>query len=183
MNIFPKKPIDVKKIRTIEEKILDRHIISGEYEITYEDQGRERHHYHIDIKGSLKEEATILSSYQTPRGSYQSLIYYQLLKETDKMRQIRVKGTTILPDGETKQFDKEVTMPKTTACDACKILFNVTCAIGCDVGIALICVLAGITTIVGGLACWAVASAICYFIGEYGCDVDAQDACERLGYC
>lgn len=183
MKIFPKKPKDVIKIRDVEEKTPEMHTLSGEYEITYEDEEKEIHRYHLEVKGSLKEEATILSTYQTPRGPYQSLIFYQVLNETDKIRQIRIKGTTIFPDGDIKQFDKEVTMPKTTACDACKILFNLACAIGCGVGIAALCVLAGITTIVGGLACAAVAAAICYFISEYGCNAGAQYACEQLGYC
>jgi halocin C8-like bacteriocin domain-containing protein len=112
-----------------------------------------------------------------------SLIFYQVLKETEKMRQIHIKGTTILPDGDIKQFDTEVTIPKTTACDACQILFDLACVIGCGVGITVLCVLAGITTIVGGILCAAVAGAICYFIGEFGCDPGAQYACEQLGYC
>lgn len=183
MKIFSNKPKEIKKIRAAEEKISDWHSVSEDYEITYENGEKETHYSHLGIKGSLKEKATIMSSYQTPRGPYQSLIFYQVLNETEKMRQIHVKGTTILPDGDIKQFDKELTVPKTTACDACKILFELACAVGCGVGIAALCVLAGITTIVGGILCAAVAGAVCYFISEFGCDPGSQYACEQLGYC
>ncbi|AIG98577.1 Firmicute eSAT-6 protein secretion system EssA [Archaeoglobus fulgidus DSM 8774] len=69
------------------------------------------------------------------------------------------------------------------ACGACKVLFEVACAVGCGVGMATLCILAGLTTGVGGIACAAIAAAVCWAIGEYGCDSGAGYVCTQIGYC
>ena len=69
------------------------------------------------------------------------------------------------------------------ACDACKDLYGVCCAVGCGLDVALLCILAGVTTIVGGLACTVVAAVVCYFIGVYGCAPEAAEFCDWIGYC
>ncbi|MEM3896870.1 MAG: halocin C8-like domain-containing protein, partial [Archaeoglobaceae archaeon] len=51
------------------------------------------------------------------------------------------------------------------------------------VGIAVLCVLAGVTTVIGGIACAAIASAVCWVIGEYGCNPGANQLCIYAGYC
>jgi halocin C8-like bacteriocin domain-containing protein len=183
MQIMRKKPKEVKIKKSIEETTPEGRTIQGDYEITFEDKQKEIQHFSVEIQGSLQKEATILSTYRTVDGSFQSLIRYTVLEDTKKFKRIHVKGATIHPDGTVKEFDSELELPKTTVCDACKILFNVACAVGCGVGIAVLCVLAGITTIIGGIACAAVAAAVCWFISEYGCSPGAAYACAQLGYC
>jgi len=183
MKIITKKPKEVKIVKSTEEVTPDVKTIQGDYEITFEDKEKEVQHFFVEIRGSLQNEATILSTYRTNDGPFQSLIRYTVIEDEKKFRKVHLKGATIHPDGSVKEFDSELQLSKTTVCDACKILFNVACAVGCGVGIAALCVLAGITTIVGGLACAAVAAAVCWFISEYGCDVGADYACKQLGYC
>jgi halocin C8-like bacteriocin domain-containing protein len=183
MKIMKKKPKEVKIIKSLEETTPEGKTIQGDYEITFEDKQKEMQHFSVEIQGSLQKEATILSTYRTVDGPFQSLMRYTVLEDTKKFKRIHVKGATIHPDGTVKEFDSELELPKTTVCDACKILFNVACAVGCGVGIAVLCVLAGITTIVGGIACAAVAAAVCWFISEYGCSPGADYACAQLGYC
>ncbi len=170
-------------MKTIEETTPGGRTILGDYEITFEDKQKEMQHCSVEIQGSLQKEATILSTYRTADGPFQSLIRYTLLEDTKKSRRIHVKGATIHPDGAVKEFDAELELPKTTVCDACKVLFNVACAVGCGVGMATLCVLAGVTTVVGGIFCAGIAAAVCWFIGEFGCSAGADYACAQLGYC
>jgi halocin C8-like bacteriocin domain-containing protein len=172
MKIMKKKPKEVKIIKSLEETTPEGKTIQGDYEITFEDKQKEMQHFSVEIQGSLQKEATILSTYRTVDGPFQSLMRYTVLEDTKKFKRIHVKGATIHPDGTVKEFDSELELPKTTVCD-----------VGCGVGIAVLCVLAGITTIVGGIACAAVAAAVCWFISEYGCSPGADYACAQLGYC
>jgi halocin C8-like bacteriocin domain-containing protein len=78
----------------------------------------------------------------------------------------------------------EVTTLSYTKCDACQDLYNVACAVGCGLDVALICLIAGVSTVVGGLACTAIAATVCYFIGKYGCDPEAEYFCTQYtSYC
>nr|WP_320160774.1 halocin C8-like domain-containing protein [uncultured Methanoregula sp.] len=183
MQILKKKPKEVTVIKSVEESTPGIRTIHGDYEITFEDKQKETQHSYVEIRGSLLKEATILSTYSTVDGAFQSSIHYTVLEDAEKFKRVHLKGATIHPDGTVKEFDSELKLPKTTVCDACKILFNVACAVGCGVGITALCVLAGITTIVGGILCAAVAAAVCWFISEYGCSPGAQSACTQLGYC
>lgn len=64
-------------------------------------------------------------------------------------------------------------------CSACRTIFDLACVVGCGVGTGAICLMAAVT-IVGGLACAAVAAAVCYFIGRFGCSPGARAACKRI---
>jgi len=183
MQIMKKKPKEIKIKKSIEKTTPEVRTIQGDYEITYEDKQKEMQHSYVEIRGSLLKDATILSTYSTVDGAFQSLIRYTVLEDAEKFKRVHLKGATIHPDGTVKEFDSELQLPKTTVCDACKIIFNVACAVGCGVGITVLCVLAGITTIVGGIACAAVAGVVCWFISEYGCNPGAESACTQLGYC
>ena len=66
-------------------------------------------------------------------------------------------------------------------CWACKALVSIACAVGCGVGIAVLCVLAGVTTVVGGIACASIASAVCWVIGEYGCNPGSKSTLYLCG--
>lgn len=70
-----------------------------------------------------------------------------------------------------------------SSCSACKLLYDVACNVGCGVGMAVICALAGLTTGIGGVACTVVAGLVCYAIDLYGCDYGGQAACIVIGYC
>lgn len=70
-----------------------------------------------------------------------------------------------------------------SSCSACKLLYDVACNVGCGVGMATICALAGLTTGIGGVACTVVAGLVCYAIDLYGCDYGGQAACVVIGYC
>lgn len=183
MQIMKKKPKDVKIKKSIEETTPEVKTIQADYEITYEDKQKEMQHSYVEIRGSLLKEATILSTYRTVDGAFQSLIRYAVLEDAEKFKRVHLKGATIHPDGTVKEFDTELQLPKTTVCDACKILFNLACAIGCGVGMYALCVIAGLTTIIGGAVCAVIAAAVCWFIGTYGCTSGADYACTQLGYC
>jgi halocin C8-like bacteriocin domain-containing protein len=68
-------------------------------------------------------------------------------------------------------------------CSACKALYDVACNVGCGVGMAVLCSLAGLTTGIGGIACATIAALVCYAIDQYGCDYGGQAACVVIGYC
>ncbi|SNQ59147.1 hypothetical protein MNV_1070037 [Candidatus Methanoperedens nitroreducens] len=71
-----------------------------------------------------------------------------------------------------------------TQCDACITLYELGCDIGCGLEMALLCIIAGLgLTFIGGLACTAIAAAVCYFINNYGCYPQAPDACDTIGFC
>jgi halocin C8-like bacteriocin domain-containing protein len=70
-----------------------------------------------------------------------------------------------------------------SSCSACKLLYDVACNVGCGVGMATICAIAGLTTGIGGVACTVVAGLVCYAIDLYGCDYGGQAACVIIGYC
>lgn len=69
------------------------------------------------------------------------------------------------------------------ACTACKLLVGAACNIGCGIEMALLCAIAGVSTIVGGIACATVASAVCYVIDQYGCAPGALNLCRKANYC
>lgn len=112
---------------------------------------------------------------------------------------ITVTGNTIVSEsgnvsdllnGETKEslatsaslgsITPQITIDK---CTACKQIVGVICNVGCNVELSLICILAGVTTIVGGLACGAVVTTMCYFVDQYGCSPSALDLCKKAKYC
>ncbi|MCM1985975.1 halocin C8-like domain-containing protein [Methanococcoides seepicolus] len=68
-------------------------------------------------------------------------------------------------------------------CSGCKTLYGIVCVYGCAISMAVLCTIAGLTTGVGGIACVVVATALCGFIDEHGCDYGAEAACVLLGYC
>lgn len=68
-------------------------------------------------------------------------------------------------------------------CDACILLYNAACSVGCGVSLYILCGMAGIGTGVGGLICTAAAALVCWAIGVYGCDYGGQAACVVIGYC
>jgi len=68
-------------------------------------------------------------------------------------------------------------------CTACRQIVGVICNVGCGVELSLICILAGVTTIVGGLACGAIVTTMCYFVDWYGCSPGALSLCRDAGYC
>ncbi|RJT07584.1 halocin C8-like domain-containing protein [Halococcus sp. IIIV-5B] len=73
----------------------------------------------------------------------------------------------------------DFTTQATAKCKGCKLLVKAACAIGCGAGTAAICVLAGVTTLVGGIACGAAAAAVCFVISEFGCNRGAPFICKR----
>ncbi len=79
-----------------------------------------------------------------------------------------------------EQSTKRITISK---CAACKDLYNLGCEIGCGVEMALLCSLAGITTIAGGLVCVVVAGVVCHYIGVFGCSHGANYICKLAKYC
>jgi len=116
---------------------------------------------------------------------------------------ITVTGNTIVSEsgnvsdllnGETKEslatsaslgsITPQITIDKCTACkQIVGVICNIGCNIGCNVELSLICILAGVTTIVGGLACGAVVTTMCYFVDQYGCSSSALDLCKKAKYC
>ncbi|MCO5382980.1 MAG: halocin C8-like domain-containing protein [Methanosarcina barkeri] len=68
-------------------------------------------------------------------------------------------------------------------CTACRQIVGVICDVGCGVELSLICILAGVTTIIGGLACGAVVTTMCFFVDWYGCAPGATQLCKNAGYC
>ncbi len=77
----------------------------------------------------------------------------------------------------------QVTSSSSSECDGCKLLYDVACVVGCGVGMYGLCLIAGLTTGVGGLACVIVAGLVCWVVDEYGCDYGGEAACVLLGYC
>ncbi|AKB18219.1 halocin C8-like domain-containing protein [Methanosarcina sp. WWM596] len=69
------------------------------------------------------------------------------------------------------------------ACTACKLLAEGACNIGCGLEMAIFCALLGIPAIVGGLTCAAIATMVCFVVGEFGCEPTALDLCREAGYC
>lgn len=79
-----------------------------------------------------------------------------------------------------EQSTRGITISK---CAACKDLYNLGCEIGCGVEMTLLCALAGITTIAGGLACGVAATVVCHYIGVFGCSRGASYICKVAKYC
>lgn len=85
------------------------------------------------------------------------------------------------PDAEAESDGVTV---QQTDCEICRSIFEVACSVGCGIGGLALCTLAGITTFgVASIACGAIGTAVCYFVGEYGCDPGAETACSELNYC
>lgn len=68
-------------------------------------------------------------------------------------------------------------------CTACKQIVGVICNLGCYTEISLICILAGATTIIGGLVCGGIVTVMCYFTDWYGCAPGAAKLCRDAHYC
>lgn len=92
-----------------------------------------------------------------------------------------------------KPDNNDVVTTASLECDACKVIGNVICKVGCGVGIAAICLAAGIGS--GGtgvVVCAPIAGVLCYiftsgseeFTGA-SCNVDVgvEWACYYAGYC
>lgn len=76
-----------------------------------------------------------------------------------------------------------VPMVTISKCTACKELYSVGCAIGCGVEMQLLCTVAGIATIVGGLVCTVLAAIVCTLIADFGCSNSANKICTLAKYC
>lgn len=72
---------------------------------------------------------------------------------------------------------------ETSSCTACKLLYDAACAVGCGVGMAALCLAAGITSVAGSLTCAGIGASVCWFIGRFGCSPTAGYACDYLGFC
>ncbi|ELY37429.1 halocin C8-like domain-containing protein [Natronorubrum tibetense] len=73
---------------------------------------------------------------------------------------------------------------QSTSCNLCRTIFDLACVVGCGVGAAALCLLAGVTTFgTGFIVCAGVTAAVCYFIQRFGCTPPSRTACTEMSYC
>lgn len=97
------------------------------------------------------------------------------------VEKLTVNGNTIISEsGEVSDILNDKSMG---ACSACQLLAEGACSIGCGIEMAILCALVGVPTLVGGILCGTIASAVCFAVGKFGCEPAAVDLCIEAGYC